>query len=54
MVGQWFDGYAEFHLSVSISSPSSEGGGLKLLAPKTVGALFPLVLLQAKVVGQGC
>ena len=37
---------------VSISSPSSEGGGGEYNPPHSYGEiLFPLVLLQAKVVG---
>ena len=39
---------------VSISSPSSEGGGKKKIAEEIAEAKekFPLVLLQAKVVGE--
>ena len=37
---------------VSISSPSSEGGGISYLdREKLASYKFPLVLLQAKVVG---
>ena len=36
---------------VSISSPSSEGGGGRKEIRLIEGELFPLVLLQAKVVG---
>ena len=42
--------------SVSISSPSSEGGG-KFISYDLISkamAWFPLVLLQAKVVGKFC
>ena len=38
---------------VSISSPSSEGGGVDKFYYFDIDSLFPLVLLQAKVVGVG-
>ena len=37
--------------NVSISSPSSEGGGLLQFLVVCLDMWFPLVLLQAKVVG---
>ena len=37
---------------VSISSPSSEGGGQRLKNCNPIFKVFPLVLLQAKVVGE--
>ena len=40
-------------LHVSISSPSSEGGGYQLLVKTDNETEFPLVLLQAKAVGVG-
>ena len=38
-------------IRVSISSPSSEGGGHYADMAEKLGIEFPLVLLQAKVVG---
>ena len=51
VVGKSGETVLENMVSVSISSPSSEGGGSKFCSKKLATLLFPLVLLQAKVVG---
>ena len=50
VVGQMSNYYSR-RVKVSISSPSSEGGGSVALLYQEQRVKFPLVLLQAKVVG---